>query len=64
MFPPALSIAMQHMNEADIQRGLEASRRRAEHAAARREQSRREFELARGRRAGLRTESQPRLRTI
>ena len=64
MFPPSLTSAMQKMNEAEVERGLEAARHRAAHAAARRDRTRALFARARSRKPGLRTDSQVNLRPV
>ena len=64
MFPSSVSTVMQQMNDAEVVRRLEATRRRSERAAARREQSRARLMKARALKPGLRTESQPSMHTI
>ena len=58
MFPSNLQAVTQQLNEAEIVRGLEAARHRADRAAARRERSRARFTRALKRNPALRTESQ------
>jgi len=64
MFPPSLTSAMQKMNEAEVERGMETARHRAAHAAARRDRTRVPFAWARTRRSALRTDSQVNLRPV
>jgi hypothetical protein len=58
MFPSHLHAAVQQANQAEVERGLEAARHRAAHAAARRERGRARLARTRLPGPGLRTDSQ------
>jgi hypothetical protein len=64
MFPSSLPAVMQKMEQAEVERGMQAARHRAAHAAARRDRSRALFSWVRPRKPGLRTDSQVNLRPV
>jgi hypothetical protein len=64
MFPSSLPAVMQKMDQAEVERGMQAARHRAALPAARRDRSRSPFAWARTRRSGLRTDSQVNLRPV
>jgi hypothetical protein len=64
MFPSSLPAVMQQMDQAEVERGMQAARHRAALPAARRDRSRALFAWARTRKSGLRTDSQVNLRPV
>jgi hypothetical protein len=64
MFPANLVAVMQQVNDAEVERNLEAARHRAAHAAARRGRSRARFARVLQRNPYLRTESQTKMSPV
>ena len=64
MFPSSLPAVMQKMDQAEVERGMQAARHRAALPAARRDRNRTSFAWARKRNTRLRTDSQVNLRPV